>query len=65
MIMRREPGDIHSGSSFDDFLEEEGIQNEVISAARRVTVSQLERDKTQARVTRKAIAPSARKTSRA
>lgn len=55
--MRRKLEDIHSGSSFDDFLEEEGIQDEVVSAAaKRVIAWQLEQEMARQQITKQAMA---------
>ena len=49
--------DLHTGSSFDDFLDEEGYRDEVESAAiKRVLAWQLEREMTRQRKTKKAMA---------
>ena len=49
--------DVHSGSSLDDFLEEEGILDEVESAAiKRVLAWQLEQEMTRQRKTKRAMA---------
>jgi antitoxin HicB len=49
--------DAHSGSSFDDFLEEEGILDEVESAAiKRVLVGRFEQEMTRQRKTKRAMA---------
>jgi hypothetical protein len=55
--MRRKLEDIHSGSSFDDFLEEEGIYDEVVSAAaKRVIAWQLEQEMARQQITKQAMA---------
>lgn len=55
--MRRKQEDIHSGSSFDDFLQEEGIQDEVVSAAaKRVIAWQLEQEMARQQITKQAMA---------
>lgn len=56
-MMRRKPEDIHSGSSFDEFLEEEGIHDEVVSAAaKRVIAWQLEQEMARQQITKQAMA---------
>jgi antitoxin HicB len=56
--------DKHSGSSFDDFLEEEGIRNAVESAAiKRVLAWQLQQEMTRQQKTKRSMAV-ALKTSR-
>lgn len=56
-MMRRKQKDIHSGSSFDSFLEEEGIQDEVVStAAKRVIAWQIEQEMNLQRITKRAMA---------
>jgi hypothetical protein len=48
---------VHSGSSFDDFLEEEGYRDEVESAAiKRVLAWQFEREMTRQQKTKRAMA---------
>ena len=48
---------IHSGSSFDDFLEEEGYRDEVESAAiKRVLAWQFEQEMTRQQKTKRAMA---------
>jgi antitoxin HicB len=48
---------VHSGSSFDDFLEEEGYQDEVESAAiKRVLAWQFEQEMTRQQKTKRAMA---------
>jgi antitoxin HicB len=55
--MAIEAVDIHSGSSFDDFLEEEGYRDEVESAAiKRVLAWQFEQEMTRQQKTKKAMA---------
>ena len=55
--MRRKQEDIHSGSSFDDFLEEEGLQDEVVSTAtKRVIAWQLEQEMARQQITKQAMA---------
>lgn len=55
--MRRKHEDIHSGSSFDDFLEEEGMHDEVVSAAaKRVIAWQLEQEMARQQITKQAMA---------
>lgn len=55
--MRTKQEDIHSGSSFDDFLAEEGIQDEVVSAAaKRVIAWQLEQEMARQQITKQAMA---------
>jgi antitoxin HicB len=49
--------DIHSGSSFDDFLEEEGYRDELESAAiKRVLAWQFEQEMTRQQKTKRAMA---------
>ncbi len=49
--------DVHSGSSFDDFLEEEGYRDEVESAAiKRVLAWQFEQEMTRQQKTKRAMA---------
>jgi len=48
---------IHSGSSFDDFLEEEGMKNEIQSAAiKRVLAWQFEQEMAKQQKTKQAMA---------
>lgn len=55
--MNRKQVDIHSGSRFDDFLEEEGMQEEVVSAAiKRVLAWQLEQEMARQQMTKRAMA---------
>jgi antitoxin HicB len=55
--MAIEAVDIHSGSSFDDFLEEEGYRDEVESAAiKRVLAWQFEQEMTRQQKTKRAMA---------
>lgn len=55
--MRSKQEDIHSGSSFDDFLAEEGIQDEVVSAAaKRVIAWQIEQEMARQQITKQAMA---------
>lgn len=57
MTMANEAVDIHSGSSFDDFLDEEGYRDEVESAAiKRVLAWQFEQEMTRQQKTKKAMA---------
>jgi antitoxin HicB len=57
MTMANEMVGVHSGSSFDDFLEEEGYRDEVESAAiKRVLAWQLEQEMSRQRKTKKAMA---------
>src|ERR1700727_537528 len=55
--MAKEGAGVHSGSSFDDFLEEEGYRDEVESAAiKRVLAWQFEQEMTRQQKTKKAMA---------
>jgi hypothetical protein len=55
--MAKGVADRHSGSSFDDFLEEEGIREEVESAAiKRVLAWQFEQEMNRQQKTKKAMA---------
>jgi len=55
--MVNEVRDVHSGSSFEDFLEAEGIREEVESAAiKRVIAWQFEREMKRQRKTKRAMA---------
>ena len=57
MTMAKGPTGIHSGSSFDDFLEEEGYRNEVESAAiKRVLAWQFEQEMIRQQKTKRAMA---------
>jgi flagellar biosynthesis GTPase FlhF len=57
MTMANRAADVHSGSSFDDFLEEEGYQDEVESAAiKRVLAWQFEQEMTRQQKTKRAMA---------
>ena len=57
MTMANGAGDIHSGSSFDDFLEQEGYRNEVESAAiKRVLAWQFEQEMIRQQKTKRAMA---------
>jgi antitoxin HicB len=57
MTMASRAADVHSGSSFDDFLEEEGYRDEVESAAiKRVLAWQFEQEMTRQQKTKKAMA---------
>ena len=57
MTMANGAVDIHSGSSFDDFLEEEGYRDEVESAAiKRVLAWQFEQEMTRQQKTKRAMA---------
>jgi len=55
--MANRAADLHSGSSFDDFLEEEGYRDEVESAAiKRVLAWQFEQEMTRQQKTKRAMA---------
>lgn len=55
--MNHKPADIHSGSAFDSFLKEEGMQEEVISAAtKRVLAWQFEQEMARQQITKQAMA---------
>uniref|UniRef100_A0A7V5CSA1 Uncharacterized protein n=1 Tax=Acidobacterium capsulatum TaxID=33075 RepID=A0A7V5CSA1_9BACT len=55
--MNRKAANIHSGSSFDSFLEEEGMREEVISAAtKRVLAWQFEQEMARQQMTKRAMA---------
>ncbi|HEX3940248.1 MAG TPA: hypothetical protein VHX11_02080 [Acidobacteriaceae bacterium] len=57
MTMANGAVDIHSGSSFDDFLDEEGYRDEVESAAiKRVLAWQFEQEMTRQQKTKRAMA---------
>src|SRR5271156_2026711 len=57
MTMAKEGAGIHSGSSFDDFLEEEGYRNEVESIAiKRVLAWQFEQEMIRQQKTKRAMA---------
>ena len=57
MTMANGAVDIHSGSNFDDFLEEEGYRDEVESAAiKRVLAWQFEQEMTRQQKTKRAMA---------
>jgi antitoxin HicB len=57
MTMANRAADVHSGSSFDDFLEEEGYRDEVESAAiKRVLAWQFEQEMTRQQKTKRAMA---------
>src|SRR5258708_4969890 len=57
MTMANRAADVHSGSSFDDFLEEEGYRDEVESAAiKRVLAWKFEQAMTRRQKTKKAMA---------
>jgi antitoxin HicB len=57
MTMANGTAGIHSGSSFDDFLEEEGYRDEVESAAiKRVLAWQFEQEMTRQQKTKRAMA---------
>jgi hypothetical protein len=57
MTMANRAVDVHSGSSFDDFLEEEGYRDEVESVAiKRVLAWQFEREMTRQQKTKRAMA---------
>jgi antitoxin HicB len=57
MTMTNETLAVHSGSSFDDFLEEEGYRDEVESAAiKRVLAWQFEQEMTRQQKTKRAMA---------
>src|ERR1700693_4635678 len=57
MTMAREGAGVHSGSSFDDFLEEEGYRNEVESiAVQRVVAWQFEQEMGRQQKTKRARA---------
>jgi antitoxin HicB len=64
MTMANETVGVHSGSNFDDFLEEEGYRDEVESVAiKRVLAWQFEQEMSRQQKTKKAMA-TALKTSR-
>ena len=57
MTMARGAAGVHSGSSFDDFLEEEGYRNEVESVAiKRVLAWQFEQEMIRQQKTKRAMA---------
>jgi antitoxin HicB len=57
MTMANGTVSVHSGSSFDDFLEEEGYRDEVESAAiKRVLAWQFEQEMTRQQKTKRAMA---------
>jgi antitoxin HicB len=57
MAMARGAAGVHSGSSFDDFLEEEGYRNEVESVAiKRVLAWQFEQEMIRQQKTKRAMA---------
>jgi hypothetical protein len=57
MTMANRAADVHSGSSFDDFLEEEGYRDEVESAAiKRVLAWQFQQEMTRQQKTKRAMA---------
>src|SRR5271156_4017580 len=57
MTMAKEGAGIHSGSSFDDFLEEEGYRNEVESIAiKRMLAWQFEQEMIRQQKTKRAMA---------
>jgi antitoxin HicB len=57
MMMANGTVGVHSGSSFDDFLEEEGYRDEVESAAiKRVLAWQFEQEMTRQQKTKRAMA---------
>jgi len=57
MSKDRKGTNIHSGSSFDDFLEEEGIKNEVESRAiKRVLAWQIEQEMARQQKTKQGMA---------
>jgi antitoxin HicB len=57
MTMAKRAAGVHSGSSFDDFLEEEGYRNEVESAAiKRVIAWQFEQEMIRQQKTKRAMA---------
>src|SRR3984957_6931137 len=57
MTMAKEGAGVHSGSSFDDFLEEEGYRNEVESIAiKRVLAWQFEQEMVRQQKTKRAMA---------
>src|ERR1700722_18133008 len=57
MTMANRAADVHSGSSFDDFLEEEGYRDEVESAAiKRVLAWQFEQEMARQQKTKRAMA---------
>jgi antitoxin HicB len=57
MTMANRAADVHSGSSFDDFLEEEGYRDEVESAAiKRVLAWQFEQEMTRQQKTKRTMA---------
>jgi hypothetical protein len=57
MTMANRAIDVHSGSSFDDFLEEEGYRDEVESAAiKRVLAWQFEQEMARQQKTKRAMA---------
>jgi antitoxin HicB len=57
MTMAKQGAGVHSGSSFDDFLEEEGYRNEVESiAVKRVLAWQFEQEMVRQQKTKRAMA---------
>jgi hypothetical protein len=57
MTMAKGAAGVHSGSSFDDFLEEEGYRNDVESAAiKRVIAWQFEQEMIRQQKTKRAMA---------
>src|SRR5271168_2906484 len=57
MTMAKEGAGVHSGSSFNDFLEQEGYRNEVESAAiKRVLAWQFEQEMIRQQKTKRAMA---------
>ena len=57
MTMAKGAAGVHSGSSFDDFLEEEGYRNDVESAAiKRVLAWQFEQEMIRQQKTKRAMA---------
>jgi antitoxin HicB len=57
MTMAKDAAGVHSGSSFDDFLEEEGYRNDVESVAiKRVLAWQFEQEMIRQQKTKRAMA---------